>query len=96
MDTEDFLEDIKSWMDIYRDMRIPELEYPPATKESDIKWETGMLRVAASFKICDSLKETPAESKVRQAVKMAGSGDHAVLKDIYDLLSAVEKYLGEI
>jgi hypothetical protein len=95
MDTQDFLDNVKSWLELYRDVRIPELEYPPAVKDSDIKWEDGMMKVAAAFGICDSLTGTPAAKKVEKAVEMARSKNRSGLKDIYDLMAQVEKYLGD-
>lgn len=96
MDTQDFLDNIKSWLEFYRDVRIPDLEYPPATKDSDIRWENGMLKVAAAFTPCDSLLGTPAEKLVQKAAVMAKENKGTYLKEIYDILVQVEKYLGEI
>ncbi len=95
MDTQDFLDNIKSWLDFYRDVRIPDLEYPPAVTPDDIKWEDGMMKVASAFGVCDSLAGTPAEKKMQQAVEMAKSKERSKLKDIYDIITQVEKYLGE-
>jgi hypothetical protein len=95
MDTQDFLDNINSWLDFYRDVRDPELIYPPAVRPDDIKWEDSMLRIAASFKICDSLTGTPAQKKVEQAISLALSGDRMRIKDIYDIFIAVARFLGD-
>jgi hypothetical protein len=54
-----------------------------------------MLKIAASFKICDSLTATPAQNKIEQAVALAVSRNRSSLKDIYDIFVDVAKYLGE-
>jgi|GEM_PF-1260636 hypothetical protein len=95
MDTQDFLDNINSWLEFYRDVRDPDLIYPPAVRPDDIKWEESMLRIASSFKICDSLFGTPAQKKVEQAIRLAQSGDKSRVKDIYDIFFEVERFLGE-
>lgn len=95
MDTQEFLDNINSWIEFYSDVRDPELVYPASSKPDEIKWEESMLKIAASFKICDSLAATPAQHKIEQAVALAVSRNRSSLKDIYDIFVDVAKYLGE-
>jgi hypothetical protein len=95
IDTQDFMDNIKSWLEIYRDSRDPSLIYPPAVKESDVKWEMGMLKIASSFGMCDSLINTPAQKKVEIAILLAKTKDRSKIHDIYNIISDVDKYLGD-
>lgn len=55
----------------------------------------GMLKIATSFGMCESLSGTPAQKKVEIAILLAKTKDRSKLHDIYNMITDVEKYLGE-
>jgi len=95
LDTQDFVETVKTWAQIYRDNRLPGLDYPPAKDPEIIQWETNMLRIASVIKPPDALANTPAFHKVIEAVKLASEAKTASLAEVYKNLSEVEEYLKE-
>lgn len=96
MDTQDFLDVLKTWTDSYRDARDPKADLLPAEDESAAKWEENMLKVVSVISPADSLIGTPAHEMVKQAVGIAKLKDRTKLKKVYDLLSEVENYLSSI
>ncbi len=95
MDTQDFLDTLKTWTEIYRQNRDPMLDYPASKDQEEAKWEENMLRIAAVISPADSLHDTPALKQVETAVGIARSKDRSKLKQIYDSLYTVESYLKE-
>ena len=95
MDTQDFVEAVKMWVEIYRENRLPGLEYPPAKDPEIIKWEKNMLRIAAVISPPEALHGTPAYPKIQEAVRAASTGNQSCLKEVYENLSQVDEYLKE-
>lgn len=95
MDTQDFMDTLNTWTDIYRLNRDPDLDYPPAAEPDEAKWEENMMKIAAVITPAESLSGTPAFKKVEYAMLMAKTKDRSKLKLIYNLFTEVEKYLKE-
>lgn len=95
MDTQDFVESVKIWTEVFRQNRDPVLDYPPSTDPEEKKWEENMLKIASVLTPADSIEGTPAEKKVIDAVEFAKSRDTSKLKQVYILLDEVEQYLKE-
>jgi hypothetical protein len=96
LDTQDFLDVLKTWTDSYRDARGGEGVYSPASDDSDAKWEDNMMKIVSVISPADSLIGTPAHEMVKQAVGIAKLKDRSKLKKVYELLNEVEKYLSSI
>lgn len=95
MDTQEFMDTLKTWTDIFRQNRDPVLDYPPSEDPEEKKWEETMLRIAAVITAADSLEGTPAEKKIKTASDYAKAKDRAKIKEIYTLFNEVEIYLKE-
>ena len=95
MDTQEFMDTLKTWTDIFRQNRDPVLDYPPSVDPEEKKWEETMLRIAAVITAADSLEGTPAAIKIKTASDFARSKDRARLKEIYIMFNEVEVYLKE-
>jgi hypothetical protein len=95
LDTQEFMDTLKTWTDIYRQNREPVLDYPPSVDPEEKKWEENMIRIAAVITAADSLEGTPAEKKIQAAAGFAKSRDMTKLKEIYTLFNEVEDYLKE-
>lgn len=96
MDTQDFIDVLKTWTDSYRDAcgtdGLPPADADPAAA----KWEENMLKIISVISPADSLIGTPAHEMVKQAVGIAKLKDRTKLKKVYDLLNDVENYLSSI
>jgi hypothetical protein len=95
LDTQEFMDTLKTWTDIYRQNRDPVLDYPPSIDLEEKKWEENMLRIAAVITAADSLEGTPAANKIQSASAFAKAKDMNKLKEIYTLFNEVEMYLKE-
>jgi hypothetical protein len=95
VDTQDLVDTLKTWTNIYRQNRDPVLDYPPSKDPDELKWEEDMLRIAAVIFPADSITGTPAFGKIDAAGSIARSKDRSKLKDIYILYHEVEEYLKE-
>jgi hypothetical protein len=95
LDTQEFMDTLKTWTDIYRQNRDPVLDYPPSVDPEEKKWEENMLRIAAVITAADSLEGTPAAKKIKSASDFAKARDMTKLNDIYKLFNEVELYLKE-
>jgi hypothetical protein len=95
LDTQEFMDTLKTWTDIFRQNRDPVLDYPPSIDPEEKKWEENMLRIAAVITAADSLEGTPAAKKIKAASDFARAKDRAKLKEIYTLFNEVEMFLKE-
>jgi hypothetical protein len=92
LDTQDFTENLQTWLDIYRDNHkviLPENE----KDEEQKSWETSMIRIASILAIPEPLRDTPAQFLILRIINSAGTGDRSRLKEIYDNGCVLEKYL---
>lgn len=96
MDTQDFLDVLKTWTDSYRDARGEEALVPRESDDSAAKWEDNMMKIISVISPADSLIGTPAHEMVKQAVGIAKLKDRTKLNKVYELLNEVEKYLSSI
>lgn len=101
MNSEDFIEVLDTWLNIYRDNynanakknKVNTAEEEPI--EFAKRQDQGMLRVISTMHVIDSFKNTAAEQPLRTAIEQAKSGDCAKLPEIYDNLEKVETFLGQ-
>ncbi|MCE5300687.1 MAG: hypothetical protein LLG37_07435 [Spirochaetia bacterium] len=95
MDTQEFCEYVKNWLEFYHDVRMPDREYAPAEDHAGIRWEDNMIKIAGALSTAEHLHGTPAEKNVAKIIELAGLKDRSKLNEIYKLMSEIGDYLGD-
>jgi len=95
MFTEDLLETIQTWRNIYSKISVPEKMRNFSNDAYDQKCLYGMLKVVSGLGLIDEIKNTPVEKHFQKAVEDGKTMDINRLDDIYVLLGEVENYIME-
>ncbi|HNZ29201.1 MAG TPA: hypothetical protein PLB12_02335 [Candidatus Goldiibacteriota bacterium] len=92
MDTQEFTENLQTWLEIYRDNK--DVNAPIDDKNQDqLRWETGMLRVCSAFRVPEAMDATPAKGVIAELIEKSKTGDRKHLPEIYEKACMIEKFL---
>ncbi|MBN2754743.1 MAG: hypothetical protein JXR81_07735 [Candidatus Goldbacteria bacterium] len=92
MDTQEFTENLQTWLEIYRDNDKVNIPYDDKT-EDQIRWENGMLRVCSAFRVPEAMEATPAKEVITTLIEKSKTGDRKVLGEVYENACLIEKFL---
>jgi len=92
VDVTDLYEILQTWLSIYAENLHKDEPKENKTPEQD-KWEANMLRISATLKVPEQLKDTPARAHIEKIVELSNSKQTEKLAEIYRLCNELNAYL---
>lgn len=92
MDVTDLCETIQTWLSIYNENPNKD-EAQDKKNEEQTKWELNMLRISETFRIPETLHDTPARAHIEKIVMLSKTKDASKLPEIASLCSEIDAYL---